>query len=247
MTSYRRWVELRVAEGAKVVGMLEEHAERVCERMAPLGFEPAHAAGVLEAATAALSSANADLAASGQAPKNAVVSLDASVKAADALERTLWHAQGRISEPFGPEILQMYGLDEPPPAGLRWLATYAHNVVTLLRAQPQTLEGRFGDHMETEDVARAIEDPLTALDDCLATLDAAPVRAREALEERDSASEAWVRAWRGASTTLEGFAALVGLGELAARAQPRFSAPTNEDDGALDDLDLDEIEQTSSL
>ena len=54
-------------------------------------------------------------------------------------------------------------------------------------------------------------------------------------------------AWRGASTALEAFAALAGLGELAARAQPRFATPTNTDDGALDDLDLDEIEQTSSL
>jgi hypothetical protein len=226
--------------------MLEGHTADVVGRLEERGFARAHVEGVLTTAVSGLRAANAKLRTTGGSD-HASVSLDASVRAADALERTLWHAQGRISEPFGPEILQMYGLDEPPPAGLRWLATYAHNVVTLLRAQPQTLEGRFGDHMETEDVARALEEPLTALDDCLATLDSSTPQARAALEARDAASQEWVSAWRGASTALEAFAALAGLGELAARAQPRFATPTNADDGALDGLELDEIEQTSSL
>ena len=246
MTSYARWVEQRVAEGERVLRMLEGHTEDVVGRLEERGFAREHVQGVLSTAVSGLRAANARLRTTG-GEDQATVSLDASVRAADALERTLWHAQGRISEPFGPEILQMYGLDEPPPAGLRWLATYAHNVVTLLRAQPQTLEGRFDDHMETEDVARALEGPLTALDDCLATLDSSTPQARAALEARDTASQEWVSAWRGASTALEAFAALAGLGELAARAQPRFATPTNADDGALDDLDLDEIEQTSSL
>ncbi len=136
MTSYARWVEQRVVEGERVLGMLDGHTDDVATRLEERGFAREHVVGVLTTAVSALRAANAKLRTTG-AGGDASVSLDASARAADALARTLWHAQGRISEPFGPEILQMYGLDEPPPAGLRWLATYAHNVVTLLRAQPR--------------------------------------------------------------------------------------------------------------
>lgn len=136
------------------------------------------------------------------------------------LERVIWHAQGRIAEPFGPDMLRLYGLEEHPPAGFRALATYAHNAITLLRAHPQTLEGQFNDLLETELIAQSIEEPLLALNDFLVSFDDAPDELKEALHKRDHISDQWMRIWRSTSTVLEGIFLLADRPDLASRVRP---------------------------
>ena len=136
------------------------------------------------------------------------------------LERVIWYAQGRIAEPFGPDMLRLYGLEEHPPAGFRALATYAHNAVTLLRAHPQTLQGQFHDHLDSELIAQSIERPLLALNDYLVSFDDAPDELKAALHERDAVSDQWMRIWRSTSTVLEGIFLLADRLDLASRVRP---------------------------
>lgn len=164
--------------------------------------------------------------------------------AAARLERMLWHARERIAESFGPDMLRLYGMEEPPPAGVRALATYTHNALALLRAHPQELPGIFGDPMSTERLADALSAPVDALDDYLVSFEDAPQALQQALIARDQANEHWMRVWRGVCTTLEGIFSLANRADLAADIRPflpglaleRHFKPHELDD--LDDRDL---------
>ena len=145
-----------------------------------------------------------------------------NTRATTDLERIIWHAQARIAESFGPEMLRLYGLEESPPLGERTLATYAHNAVTLLRASEASLPGHFGDSIDTEQIAQAIEQPLWALGDYLATLDEASDLFKGAMATREAASTHWIRLWRGVSTLLESLFVLADRSDVAAKICPRL-------------------------
>ena len=238
----RESVEERAQESARVVRVAREHQADVVERLKALGAGGDEIGALIEAHVGLLEQASERL-------LSAYAMSDAGgSKAARDLERVLWDAQGRIAEPYGPELLQLYGLEESPPAGARALATYAHNAVALLRAQPQVLEGRFGDHLETDRIAERVEAPLRALDDYLATLDEAAADQRGAYLERERASDDWVRVWRGTSTVLSGLFYLAGRADLAARVRPVLPGLRVERGlGELGEINAEEIERASSL
>lgn len=168
-------------------------------------------------------------------------------RAALELERILWHAQACIAEPYGPDMLQLYGLSEAPPAGFRALATYAHNTITLLGAQPATLKGEFGADLKTSQIASAIALPLGALDDFLFSLDSATLEIKSALAARDAAADNWMRTWRGTCTILEGLFLLAGREELAASVRPLLPRIIDEPQHTFSNINAHDIEKTSSL
>ena len=255
MPSLREMIDNCIKDGERIVKIARTNMSEVAGRIEELGgfseLTREQVEAVIEFNVRQLESANRALAkafrdVNEQESESATFQLNH--RAADELERVLWNAQGRISEPFGPEMLKLYGLEESPPAGYRALATYAHNTVTLLRAPPQTLEGQFDDHLETERIAATIEGPLNALNDYLSTLDDAPAPIKSALQRRDSASDHWLRVWRGTSTVLEGFFVLAERADLAASVRPRLpGVAASLDTGELDNIEDAEIEFTSEL
>lgn len=252
MTSLKDTIRERLDDGERIVALARKHAAPVARRLDEAGDMSAEEAeATLERQAARLEAANDTLRLAYEAYEGQVNGQDTATlnhRAAGELERILWHAQGRIAEPHGPETLKLYGLEESPPAGHRALATYAHNAVTLLRAHPQRLEGQFGDHLETTQIAEVIEGPLDALADYLASLDDAPGQLKGALARRDLANDQWMRIWRGASTILEGVFLLAERGDLAARVRPRLPGViVDEDASVLADIHEDEIELTSDI
>ncbi len=255
MPSLKTMIETRVKDGERIVSLARRHTEEIAERLNEAGghgMTHTQVREIIEAQARQLEAVNRSLASVYEAFDEGATDAEASVhlnhEAATELERVLWHAQGRIAEPFGPEMLKLYGLEESPPAGYRALATYAHNAVTLLRAHPQTLEGQFGDHLETEKIAETIEGPLNALNDYLSTLDDAPAPLKSALQRRDHAADNWMRVWRGVSTVLEGIFLLAERGDLAARVRPRLPGVTVEvDTSALNDINEADIHRTSEM
>lgn len=250
--SREKLITERIQESERVIALAREHAEDLAARVNTLcgqGAMGVDLVALVEAQANLLQEANGQLLRAWE--RFEVVSAEqggiyANEQAASALEHLLWYAQGRIAEPYGPETLELYGLEESPPVGHRALATYAHNTVTLLRAQPQTLPGRFDDHLETERIAQLIDEPLRALDDYLVTLDNASATFKNALSERDAAADHWMRVWRGASTVLSGLFLLGGRAELAARVRPTLPGLCRAHDlSALLALEIDEIEHTS--
>lgn len=255
MPSLREMIDNCVKDGERIVALAHLHRQEVASRIEELGGFGALTSDQLEQMidfnARQLESANRALAKAYVAldqRESETATLQLNHRAADDLERVLWNAQGRISESFGPEMLNLYGLEESPPAGYRALATSAHNTVTLLRAHPQVLEGQFGDHLQTEKIAATIEEPLNALNDYLSTLDDAPAPIKSALQRRDAASDNWLRVWRGTSTVLEGLFVLAERADLAARVRPRLPGVNADADiSQFGDIDESEIELTSEL
>lgn len=239
MKSPSELIEGRVAAAEQIVAMAHEHAQSIEAHILTLvpnynqhgktsiSALMLHQASLLEDINAQLKQAHARFVEIAQEPNNP---WDHRIFVAAELERVIWHAQGRIAEPFGPEMLRLYGLEEHPPAGFRALATYAHNAITLLRAHPQTLEGQFGDVLETESIARSVEQPLVALNDFLFSFDEASDELKAALQERDAVSDQWMRIWRSVSTVLEGVFLLADRPDLASRVRPFLPEQVFNDD-----------------
>lgn len=251
MTSLREMIEARLRDGARVVEVARANRADIAARLHELEqVDEARMLALIDLQIELMESANAELDEAYRGFEERVGELGESLNhhAAAELERVLWHAQGRIAEPFGPEMLELYGLEESPPAGYRALATYAHNAVTLLQAHPQVLDGQFDDRLETEKIAEKIAEPLHALNDYLATLDSSSPALKSALVDRDGASDRWVRVWRGVATVLEGLFLQAERGDLAAAVRPRSPGATVEEESNLfDDIDPDAIERDAGL
>lgn len=140
------------------------------------------------------------------------------------VERVILQARERLGVPFGVDTLTMYGMEEPPPAGFRALATYAHNAITLLGAQPQSLDGPFGDTLETARIIEMMQRPLEALNVHLVDFDAASPELKAALQARDIATDDWMRVWRAVCTVLEGVFLMAQCNGLAAQVRPSVPA-----------------------
>lgn len=250
--SFKEQIELRVQDGARILALIEANAQDLSQRIedsVSLLWSEDQVLDLIRIQTRLLEDANARLTRAYRKLENLSIELPEgwhSQSSADELELTLWHSRGRIDEAFGVEMLRLYGLDEPPPAGFRSLATYAHNTITLLQAHPQTLRGQFGDELDTDTIAQKIEAPLNALNDFLSTLDAAPAELKSALQVRDSASDHWMRTWRGVSTLLESLCLLAHRDDLAAQFRPTFPVVSLEGPTSFD-VDLDAIDKTSNI
>lgn len=255
MTAIMESIETRITDGANVVALAREHAAGISARVeewseGKLGASSTEEvmvtqAALLEEANVALVQAAESFEALRSASREADLALRSA--AADEIERKLWDARGRIIEAYGAEMLKLYDLDEPPPAGVRALATYAHNAVTLLRTHPQSLPSAFQDDLDTTLFVTELEAPMAALDDYLATLESASSDLKSALDHFDVAHEHWMRTWRGVSTALEGVFMMGGRGDLAAMVRPRLPSAPGGLPAELESLDASEIEFTSEL
>ncbi len=243
MSALRELIEERIVSGERTVALARHEVQGVVALVAEGASGPARAyqlgalilqqAELLEEANQALSDAHREYMAQGEA---ALLRWDTRGQIAADLSRLIWHAQGRLSEPTGPDLLRLYGLEEAAPAGLRALGTYAHNAITLLRAQPQRWTSPFGDTLDTEPIATTLERPLHALNDYLASLDDAPDAIKQLLDRRDNANERWLTTWRSTSSILEGAFLLAERADLAARVRPMLPGLSVHKD-SLSDLD----------
>lgn len=233
MTTLSRVIEQRLLIGQEVAWVARREAAEVAHQIAlNVPYYAIKGADqllvLIEDQARLLNAANEDLQATHTRYQQMVSGLYSGWahqgQAAVALERVIWHAQGRIAEYLGPDMLRLYGLEEHPPSGFRALATYAHNAITLLRAHPQTLLGPLGDVLETEHIAQLIEQPVLALNDFLLRFDDAPDSFKEMLQERDMALDRWMRVWRGVATVLEGIFLLANRDDLALSVRPFLSA-----------------------
>lgn len=251
MGSLTKMIESRLQQAEHIVELARAEKPSVITRIQERGSSPlsAEALGeIIDGLVFELSAANKELASAFGKFEELASGKNLNHRAADDLERVLWSAQGRIAEPYGPEMLQLYGLEESPPAGLRALATFAHNSVTLLRAHTQELVGKFGSVLSTERIADELVPPLDALDDYLASLDDTSAELLAALETRDTVADNWSRTWRGAATVLEGFFLLADRADLATRVRPVLPGlPVEQDHSAFEDLDVEDIERTTEI
>jgi hypothetical protein len=153
---------------------------------------------------------------------------DSAVEQAIALMSGL---RATVDNVLGREALSTYGLLGETVRVPSKLLNHMQNVAQLLKKSPLTAKAPFGVSFGTAEAATSIEALHQQLEGLIKDDNREVRELEDALVKRNRAADAWVEAYQGTATALEGLYRLAGWKELADRVRPTQRTIRGEDPG----------------
>jgi len=137
-----------------------------------------------------------------------------------------------VEDHMGTAALATYGLGGDTPRAPAKLLNLAQNVAQLLEQNPAKVTSPFGTSFDTKTAAQVLKAKAAELAAHIKDDDREARELETAMSDRDRAAAAWVNAYQGTASMLEGLYRQAGLKDLADKVRPTQRRLRGEDAGA---------------